>query len=145
MQMERREFVAALMASTLLGVSPGFAADPNKIKVGILVPLTGPFAAVAETQKNGALLAVVAILFEHHGGVVVEARRTPLEERGHDHHSQLAGQAGGAEAAGEASQVFADQAIPEGSREPLRRAKHSGLLRPPGCHDKRVYVGARSR
>ena len=33
------------------------AANPNKIKVGILLPLTGPFAAVAETQKEGALLA----------------------------------------------------------------------------------------
>lgn len=34
------------------------AANPSKIKVGILLPLTGPFAAVAETQKEGALLAV---------------------------------------------------------------------------------------
>jgi len=60
--MKRREFIAALMASTIIGVSPGFAAEePNKIKVGILVPLTGPFAAVAETQKNGALLAIDVI------------------------------------------------------------------------------------
>ncbi|HBB17522.1 MAG: hypothetical protein A3J94_14500 [Syntrophus sp. RIFOXYC2_FULL_54_9] len=34
------------------------AANPDKIKVGILLPLTGPMAAVAETQKEGALLAV---------------------------------------------------------------------------------------
>ena len=34
------------------------AANPNSIKVGILLPLTGTFAAVAETQKEGALLAV---------------------------------------------------------------------------------------
>ena len=34
------------------------AADPTKIKVGILLPLTGTFAAVAETQRDGALLAV---------------------------------------------------------------------------------------
>lgn len=34
------------------------AANPDKISVGILLPLTGPFAAVAETQKEGALLAV---------------------------------------------------------------------------------------
>jgi branched-chain amino acid transport system substrate-binding protein len=34
------------------------AANPSKIKVGILLPLTGPFAAVAETQKEGALLAI---------------------------------------------------------------------------------------
>lgn len=34
------------------------AAEPGKIKVGILLPLTGTFAAVAETQRDGALLAV---------------------------------------------------------------------------------------
>ncbi len=32
--------------------------QPNKIKVGILLPLTGTFAAVAETQRDGALLAI---------------------------------------------------------------------------------------
>ncbi len=37
------------------------AADPSKIKVGILLPLTGTFAAVAETQKQGAELAVDVI------------------------------------------------------------------------------------
>jgi len=35
-----------------------FAANPDKIKVGILLPLTGTFAAVAETQRDGALLAI---------------------------------------------------------------------------------------
>ncbi|MDB5863235.1 MAG: hypothetical protein JWO70_1041 [Betaproteobacteria bacterium] len=34
------------------------AAEVKNIKVGILLPLTGTFAAVAETQKEGALLAV---------------------------------------------------------------------------------------
>src|SRR3972149_5697910 len=34
------------------------AAAPGKIKVGILLPLTGTFAAVAETQRDGALLAI---------------------------------------------------------------------------------------
>jgi len=37
------------------------AADPTQIKVGILLPLTGTFAAVAETQKEGALLAVEVV------------------------------------------------------------------------------------
>jgi branched-chain amino acid transport system substrate-binding protein len=37
------------------------AAEPAKIKVGILLPLTGTFAAVAETQRDGALLAVDVI------------------------------------------------------------------------------------
>src|SRR5512136_1793890 len=34
------------------------AANPTSIKVGILLPLTGTFAAVAQTQRDGALLAV---------------------------------------------------------------------------------------
>src|SRR6266568_5618044 len=34
------------------------AQQPRKVKIGILLPLTGPFAAVAETQKQGALLAI---------------------------------------------------------------------------------------
>jgi branched-chain amino acid transport system substrate-binding protein len=34
------------------------AQQPTKIKVGILLPLTGTFAAVAETQRDGALLAI---------------------------------------------------------------------------------------
>ena len=37
------------------------AANPSKIKVGVLLPLTGVFGAVAETQKEGALLAVDVI------------------------------------------------------------------------------------
>jgi branched-chain amino acid transport system substrate-binding protein len=39
--------------------SQAYAAD--KVKVGILLPLTGTFAAVAETQKEGALLAIDTI------------------------------------------------------------------------------------
>ena len=42
----------------VFGYGSGMAANPSKIKVGILLPLTGTFAAVAETQKEGALLAV---------------------------------------------------------------------------------------
>jgi branched-chain amino acid transport system substrate-binding protein len=45
-------FVVAFASGSAL------AADPDNIKVGILLPLTGTFAAVAETQKEGALLAV---------------------------------------------------------------------------------------
>ena len=37
------------------------AANPSKIKVGILLPLTGTFAAVAQTQRDGALLAIDVI------------------------------------------------------------------------------------
>ena len=49
----------ALGAALLNGAA--LAQQPNKIKVGILLPLTGTFAAVAETQKQGALLAVDVI------------------------------------------------------------------------------------
>jgi branched-chain amino acid transport system substrate-binding protein len=45
-----------LLASLSIGSS--YAADPAPIKVGILLPLTGTFAAVAETQRDGALLAI---------------------------------------------------------------------------------------
>jgi ABC-type branched-subunit amino acid transport system substrate-binding protein len=47
--------------SLSIGFGNTLAADPDKIKVGILLPLTGTFAAVAETQKLGALLAVDVI------------------------------------------------------------------------------------
>jgi len=43
---------------SVLGSGNILAAGPDKIKVGILLPLTGTFAAVAETQRDGALLAV---------------------------------------------------------------------------------------
>jgi len=45
----------------VLGHGAASAADPDKIKVGILLPLTGTFGAVAETQKQGAQLAVDVI------------------------------------------------------------------------------------
>src|SRR5512136_265324 len=49
---------SALAVCCVLAYGSCFAAEPNQIKVGILLPLTGTFAAVAETQKEGALLAV---------------------------------------------------------------------------------------
>ena len=54
-------FLAIAAFCSMLGFGPAKAADPTQIKVGILLPLTGPFAAVAETQKQGALLAVDVI------------------------------------------------------------------------------------
>ena len=56
-----KKFVILLSVFVFVGVfgyGSGMAANPSKIKVGILLPLTGTFAAVAETQKEGALLAV---------------------------------------------------------------------------------------
>jgi len=56
-----RKIVTLMLASLLTvifcsGVS--LAAKPEKFKLGVLLPLTGTFAAVAETQKEGVLLAV---------------------------------------------------------------------------------------
>ena len=48
--------ITALCA--VLGYGTGMAAEPAKVKVGILLPLTGTFAAVAQTQRDGALLAI---------------------------------------------------------------------------------------
>ncbi len=50
-----------LVYCVVFGHGAAMAADPDKIKVGILLPLTGTFAAVAETQRDGALLAVDVI------------------------------------------------------------------------------------
>jgi ABC-type branched-subunit amino acid transport system substrate-binding protein len=58
--MNRRSALLSLLtlcSACLCG--PAQAAAP--VKVGILLPLTGTFAAVAETQKEGALLAVDVI------------------------------------------------------------------------------------
>jgi ABC-type branched-subunit amino acid transport system substrate-binding protein len=52
-------FVALL--SFAFCASSSIAANPDKIKVGILLPLTGTFGAVAETQRDGALLAIDVI------------------------------------------------------------------------------------
>jgi len=49
----------ALLAA--LSVTTAQAANPPPVKVGILLPLTGTFAAVAETQRDGALLAIDVI------------------------------------------------------------------------------------
>src|SRR4051812_7756323 len=57
----RRKLLSALFALACTSLAAGHAPaaeQPKNIKVGILLPLTGTFAAVAETQKEGALLAV---------------------------------------------------------------------------------------
>ncbi|RPJ48244.1 MAG: ABC transporter substrate-binding protein [Betaproteobacteria bacterium] len=53
--------LAGSLLCQVLGSGSAIAADPTKIKVGVLLPLTGTFAAVAETQKQGAQLAVDVI------------------------------------------------------------------------------------
>ena len=59
-----RRFLALLAVGVLcssLHMQAAVAAEPTKIKVGVLLPLTGAFAAVAETQKQGAELAVEVV------------------------------------------------------------------------------------
>jgi branched-chain amino acid transport system substrate-binding protein len=57
-----KRLLALLSVLALSGMcNSTLAAEPNKIKVGILLPLTGTFAAVAETQRDGALLAIDVI------------------------------------------------------------------------------------
>jgi branched-chain amino acid transport system substrate-binding protein len=53
--------LSILVFCIVFGSSNTPAANPTKIKVGILLPLTGTFAAVAQTQRDGALLAVDVI------------------------------------------------------------------------------------
>ncbi|MDP1992976.1 MAG: ABC transporter substrate-binding protein [Syntrophales bacterium] len=50
--------LSILVFVSVFSYGNALGANPDKIKVGILLPLTGTFAAVAETQKEGALLAV---------------------------------------------------------------------------------------
>jgi branched-chain amino acid transport system substrate-binding protein len=61
----------------LVAGGTSLAADPAKIKVGILLPLTGTFAAVAETQKEGALLAVDVV--NKRGGLNMPGGRVMVE------------------------------------------------------------------
>jgi len=53
--------LSVLVCWSMLWSGSALAANPDKIKVGILLPLTGTFAAVAQTQRDGALLAVDVI------------------------------------------------------------------------------------
>jgi branched-chain amino acid transport system substrate-binding protein len=59
-----KRLVALLFAFLFAGwcdSGDALAATPEKLKVGILLPLTGTFAAVAETQRDGALLAIEVV------------------------------------------------------------------------------------
>jgi len=57
--MKKSLILLSIMVFCIVFVSSNnLSANPDKIKVGILLPLTGTFAAVAETQKQGAQLAI---------------------------------------------------------------------------------------
>ncbi|HUL28912.1 MAG TPA: ABC transporter substrate-binding protein, partial [Thermodesulfobacteriota bacterium] len=63
------------------------AANPDKIRVGILLPLTGTFAAVAETQRDGALLAVDVI--NKKGGLNMPWGKVKVEAVVYDDETKL--------------------------------------------------------
>jgi branched-chain amino acid transport system substrate-binding protein len=69
--------LSALALFGMLGHGVSLAADPKEIKVGILLPLTGTFAAVAETQKEGALLAIDVV--NRRGGLNMPWGRVKVE------------------------------------------------------------------
>ena len=56
---------------------PGTASAADPVKVGILLPLTGTFAAVAQTQRDGALLAIDVI--NKRGGLDMPGGRVMLQ------------------------------------------------------------------
>jgi ABC-type branched-subunit amino acid transport system substrate-binding protein len=72
-----RAAIAQPALASLLGVGAAEAAEPDKIKVGILLPLTGTFAGVAETQKQGALLAIDTV--NQRGGLTMPSGKVMLE------------------------------------------------------------------
>ena len=74
--MKKLLFVLLGLGGLLASGNP-WAAEPAKIKVGILLPLTGTFAAVAETQKEGALLAVDVV--NKRGGLDMPGGRVMVE------------------------------------------------------------------
>jgi branched-chain amino acid transport system substrate-binding protein len=69
----------SLIALCALGVltHAALAAQPAKVKIGILLPLTGTFAAVAETQRDGALLAIDVV--NRRGGLNMPGGKVMLE------------------------------------------------------------------
>ena len=64
-----------LILCTVLAQGVATAAEPAKI--GILLPLTGTFAAVAETQRDGALLAIDVV--NRRGGLDMPGGKVMLE------------------------------------------------------------------
>jgi ABC-type branched-subunit amino acid transport system substrate-binding protein len=69
--------LATLVVAGAITIGTTTAGEAQKIKVGILLPLTGTFAAVAETQKEGALLAIDVL--NKRGGLNMPGGRVQVE------------------------------------------------------------------
>ena len=75
-----KKILIILSAVTLFGlilIERAISADVPTIKVGILLPLTGTFAAVAETQRDGAQLAIDVV--NSHGGLKMPGGKVRVE------------------------------------------------------------------
>ncbi len=79
--------LAGLALTSLLVPGAALAAEPTHIKVGVLLPLTGTFAAVAETQKLGAQLAVDVI--NQRGGLKMPWGKVTVEAVVDDDEAKL--------------------------------------------------------
>lgn len=87
----KRAFVLALSIVCLLVISVGSvassAAQPKEFNLGILLPLTGTFAAVAKTQQEGVLLAVDEI--NAAGGLNMPWGKVPVKYQVADDEASL--------------------------------------------------------
>lgn len=72
-----KKLSALFVVSVFCGVLGNSAWAADTAKIGILLPLTGTFAAVAETQKEGALLAIDVV--NKRGGLNMPGGRVMLE------------------------------------------------------------------
>ena len=79
--------LAAILFVAVCGGNGSRADQPDTIKVGILLPLTGTFGAVAETQKQGALLAVSVI--NKRGGLAMPWGKVKVESVVDDDEAKL--------------------------------------------------------
>lgn len=76
--MKKFLIVSSIFLLGMIGVQgTAAAAEPEEVKIGILLPLTGTFAAVAETQRDGALLAIDVV--NQRGGLDMPGGKVKVE------------------------------------------------------------------
>jgi branched-chain amino acid transport system substrate-binding protein len=100
--MLRRLLLAALVASVAAGLEPRDAGAQESVKVGLIVPMTGPFASTGRQveagvrfymQQNGATAAgkKIEIILRDDGGVAENSKRIAQELIVRDKVNILAG------------------------------------------------------
>lgn len=80
-------FAAIAAAGVSVGMTSVRADEPTSIKIGVLLPLTGPFAAVAETQQQGAMLAIDVV--NNRGGLDMPWGKVKVEGTVADDEAKL--------------------------------------------------------